>query len=283
MIEKMRKPLFNGISIITIVLNGESLIEETIKSVIFQENVPIEYIIIDGGSTDGTLEKIKKYQSKIDLLISEPDKGIYSAINKGIKLANNDLIGLIHCGDFYEPDTLQTVYNAFKENHADVIYGDIKIIEEYSIQNIVHYNKANHNLLQKQMSIFHPATFVARECYLKYGLYNTNYKITADYELILNLYLRNVKFEYIPQVLADFRKGGISGSRLNLLFKENFLIRKKLLGLKSALIYIFSEYPIHIYHSLRKSCIESIVGKNNYFKIKQRLYNRKSLTGNKKI
>ncbi len=105
--------MVNKISIITIVFNGKSQIEQTIKSVIEQDDVEIEYIVIDGGSTDGTVEIIKSYIQYINYFVSEPDGGIYQAINKGISLASQPLVGLIHCGDFYRKNVLKTVYNEF--------------------------------------------------------------------------------------------------------------------------------------------------------------------------
>lgn len=265
----------NGISIITIVLNGESLIEETILSVIQQKKVNIEYIIIDGGSSDETLNIISKYNDKIDLVISEPDKGIYHAINKGINLATNHLVGLIHCGDFYEPNALFMVCKEFKKTGADVIYGDINIIEFFPHKTIAHKSKADHNLLKKKMSIFHPATFLSRECYIKYGLYNTNYKITADYELLLNLYLKNLNFKYIPKVLTNFRAGGISSSKTNILVKENFSIRKNHLGLINALAYIISAISTNMFYAFRKSFIELIIGKQNFTKLRFYILNKR--------
>jgi len=263
------------VSIITIVLNGEQYIEQTINSVLNQKNVKIEYIVIDGGSKDGTLQKIEKYKNSIDILISEPDNGIYDAINKGVKLANGSLIGIIHCGDFYEPDTLSLVYREFQRTSADVIYGDVKIIEPYSNYAFTHYSRANHNLLKKNFSIFHPSTFIKRDCYIRNGLYNTNYRICADYEFILQLFLKNLNFQYVPVVIANFRSGGISGTKPKLLFKENFQIRKELLGTIKALIYIITTIPIHLFFTLRKFFIEFAIGEQNFLKLRFYILNKR--------
>lgn len=256
------------ISIITIVYNGETLIEQTIQSVIQQKNVALEYIIVDGASTDHTLKIISKYQDRIDHVISEPDKGIYDAINKGIKVAKNEVIGLIHCGDFYEPNALSAVMEAFDKTSADVLYGDIHMIENLSGQSVVHRHKADHTRLGKKMSIFHPSTFISRKCYLNHGPYHPDYKITADYHLLLSLYLKNAKFTYIPKVLANFSCGGISGTHWNRLVKENVRIRKTLLGTKSAFYYLATTLPVHYFYTLRKSMIELIIGKQNFIKLK---------------
>lgn len=258
----------NKISIITIVFNGEAFIEHTIQSVIQQKNVDLEYIIVDGGSTDATLDIISKYRENIDVLISEPDKGIYDAINKGVRRAKNELIGLIHCGDFYEPGALHAALQAFDKTAADVIYGDINILENLSGQTITHRLKADHQKLDQKMTIFHPSTFISRDCYVKNGLYHPDLKITADYHLLLSLYLKNVNFAYVPKVLANFSAGGVSGSQWKLLVKENVRIRKTLLGSKSAFIYLATVIPVHYYYTLRKGIIEMIIGKENFIKLK---------------
>lgn len=271
-----------GISIITIVLNQKYLIEETIKSVISQKiDVNVEYIIIDGGSKDGTVEIIDSYMKHIDHFVSEPDGGIYQAINKGIQLASNDFIGLIHCGDFYEPGALRIVYNEFQKTSTDVIYGDIKTIEEHAQHTLQYYSSPNHNLLLKKMSIFHPATFVRRACYIKYGLYNTDYKICSDYEFFLLLFLKKTNFQYVPKVLANFRAGGISSTKPKLRFIENYQIRKKHLGIKKALKYIITITLIHTFFTFRKSCIEFIIGKQNFIKLKFYILNRRISIRNK--
>lgn len=267
-------PFNNGISIITIVLNGETFIEGTILSVIEQKKVNIEYIIIDGGSTDGTLKKISIYRDRINLLISEPDKGIYYAINKGISFAKYNLIGLIHCGDFYEPNVLSVISDEFQRIKPDVIYGDVKIIEQLLGKTLTRYSKSNHNFLRKRMSIFHPATFISRECYDKNGVYDANYKIAADYDLFLHLYLKGVTFHYIPMALANFRGGGVSGTMFKLLFRENFIIRKKHLGILYACFYAITKIPVHLFYNFRKSFIETIIGKRTFMKLKRYIINR---------
>lgn len=270
----------NKISIVTIVFNGETLIEHTIQSVIQQKNVSLQYIIVDGGSTDGTLKIISKYRDQIDVLISEPDKGIYDAINKGIRQATNELIGLIHCGDFYEPDALYEALQAFDKTSADVVYGDINILENLSGQSVIHRQRADHTGLGKKMTIFHPSTFISRRCYAQHGLYHTGYKITADYHLLLSLYLKKATFTYLPNVLANFSSGGISESNWNLLVKENVTIRKTLLGTKSALVYQATTIPVHYFYTLRKFIVETIIGKDNYEKLKVYASNKRNKTIN---
>ncbi len=256
------------VSIITIVFNGVQEIEQTILSVLNQKNVKIEYIVIDGGSTDGTLDIIKKFKDKIDIVISEHDYGIYDAINKGINLATGALIGLIHCGDYYTTDAISTVYENFLETKASIIYGDIIIIDEVDKQIIKKTKKSNHRLLKKKMSIYHQSTFISHECYLRNGLYITNFKISADYDLLLNNFLNNQKFSYIPIPLAYFRYGGISGKDIKTLLFENTQIREKYFGRISAKKYLISKKVLFSYYKTRKILFTSLIGTKYYNKIK---------------
>jgi glycosyltransferase involved in cell wall biosynthesis len=261
--------LDKGISIITIVLNQKSLIEGTIKSVICQKNINIEYIIIDGGSTDGTLEIIDKYKKYINTIISEADGGIYHAINKGISLATYPLVGLIHCGDCYVEDALSKVYKVFQEISADVIYGDIEIKEKNGKEFILRKSIANHKMLRKCMSIFHPSTFVKLSIYKEFGVYNNEYCSAADYDFFLRLYLQKFNFVHIPVVLATFRSGGLSSKKYKLSLNENYQIRKKHLGFISALSYTMATICTHSFYSVRRFIITLIIGEKLYFKIKR--------------
>lgn len=256
------------VSIITIVLNGEKYIEQTILSVLNQENVKIEYIVIDGGSKDSTLQIIEKYKSSIHIFLSEPDNGIYDALNKGIKLATGSLIGIIHCGDFYSPNAVSLAFNEYLKTGADIIYGNMTIIEKIASHTYNITKTANHLKLGNQMSIFHPASFISHECYDKYGIYDTKYKITADYELFLRYFEAGLSFAYINYPLAFFRIGGVSGTNIKTLLEENILIRKEHMGQLKALKFALSSISINAYKSFRKIIILSIIGNNNFNKLK---------------
>jgi len=263
------------VSIVTIVFNGEMHIEQTINSVLAQKYSPIEYIIIDGGSTDGTLRKIEKYKNRIDHFISEPDDGIYHAINKGISLARGDLIGLIHCGDYYEPDAVSDAVDSFLNTGADVIYGDLKIVEEAGGESVIRVVQGDHNNLKNRMSIHHPATFVSRKCYMQHGLYDTKYRSAADYDFFLKLFLSNVNFHHVDKVLANFRSGGTSGSNFKLATRENICIRQKRLGNLHAFKYLVLCSVSHYYFTSRKWFIKKCIGKRIYLKLKQLYYAKK--------
>lgn len=197
------------ISIITAVLNGREHVEQTIKSVIDQEIPGIEYIIIDGGSTDGTLDIVKKYEAKLSRWISQPDKGIYDALNKGIELSKGDIIGIINSDDWYARSVIKEIIDVFTKNpEIDIIHGDISLVTDKKAITIV--PSVDCKRLNIRPVINHPTCFIRRRAYSAYGTFKLDYKIAADYELLLRMCLGGAKFYYMPQVITYMREGGIS-------------------------------------------------------------------------
>lgn len=195
-----------NISIVTIVLNDKKNIEKTIQSV-FNQNIKIEYILIDGKSTDGTLEVIEKYKDKIDILVSEKDNGIYNAMNKALDLANGEWICFMNSGDmFYDSNVLKGVLPKLDDS-IDVVYGDQEV-RYISKRKIV---KANQNIIDiwKGMIFSHQSCFVKKDI-LKEFRFNESNRITADYQLFYTLYKSNKRFLYIPMVIASVSAGGVS-------------------------------------------------------------------------
>ncbi|NQX40828.1 Glycosyl transferase family 2 [Pedobacter steynii] len=198
------------ISIITIVLNGAKTIEQTINSVIGQTAGDIEYIIIDGGSTDETIEIIKKYAKHIDVFVSEPDTGIGNAFNKGVLAASGEIIGIINADDWYEETAVADVIDIYgKYPYYDVYYGKCNFITLVGTPNIKG-SENGHLLLLDSMNMAHPSTFVKRDAYLKYGLFNEDYRIAMDYEWLLRAYVNGAIFRSVDALLAHHRPGGIS-------------------------------------------------------------------------
>lgn len=197
------------ISIITVVYNAADSLEETILSVINQNFDDFEFIIIDGGSTDGTLEIIKKHQDQITLWISEPDNGIYDAMNKGISKAKGDFIYFLGGDDLlYSESVLEKISIRLNDNKK-VYYGNV----HFKTRNIIYDGKFN-SLKIVTRNISHQSIFYSKHIFKKY-LYDTKYKIFADYELNLKLYGNSFfSFEYIPLTIAIFNDKGISGSNV---------------------------------------------------------------------
>lgn len=258
------------VSIITIVLNGERHIEQTILSVLAEKQVNIEYIIIDGGSTDSTLDIIERYKNNIDVIISESDNGIYHAINKGINLAKGELIGIIHCGDYYFANAIFDCYRTYVATNADIIYGNMVIIDEKDTHEIKYLAKPDHLNLGKRMSIFHPSTFVTKKCYERNGIYDTSFKVAADYSLFLNNFIAGVKFQYINVKVAAFRTGGLSSSNSKIHMREIFLIQSLHLGKVKATYNISKRLVVNIFYLFRRQLIVKLIGQSNFDKLKFR-------------
>ena len=204
----MNNPL---VSIITVTYNAQEYLEQTMQSVFAQTYPNIEYLIIDGGSTDGTISIINGHESKLSLWISEKDNGIYDAMNKGIGKANGELIGMINAGDCYEPNAVEQVVNAYlKSTDCGIFHGNINMLN--SDGSFFKLKKPNPDMseLYKGISFFHSTFFVQNSVYKKHGTYDTTFKVSADFDFGLRCYLADIKFGYIDQVLADFRLGGFS-------------------------------------------------------------------------
>lgn len=215
------------ISIITVCLNSENTIEKTIQSVLSQQYDDFEYIIIDGKSTDKTLEIIKKYSDEISIIVSEPDYGIYDAMNKGIALANGDIIGIINSDDWYESGVFDVVNKCFVESDAEVIYGNLNLINDDGYDRTL--VPTDIKKIWYEMEIPHPTVFVKQEVYQKYGVFSLKYKIAADYELMLRYYSSGVKFVYLNQTLANFRMDGISIRQNKMCIYEAFEVAESYL------------------------------------------------------
>ena len=220
------------ITIITVTYNSESTINDTIISVLNQSYNDIEYIIVDGCSKDRTVDIIKEYEPKFKgrlKWISEKDKGIYDAMNKGIRMATGDIIGILNSDDFFTSnDVISTVYETFEKYNPDAIYGDIHFVNDSNLNKTVRYYSSK--IFRRELMRFgfmpaHPSFYIKRECFDKFGLYNTSYKIAADFEFLLRtIFIGNIKTIYIPKDFVTMRTGGASTSGMSshrLIMKEH--------------------------------------------------------------
>jgi glycosyltransferase involved in cell wall biosynthesis len=236
------------ISIITASYNSEKTINDTINSVLSQTYKNIEYIIIDGNSSDKTKDIVSCYLDKIKF-ISEPDHGIYDAINKGINLATGDIVGILNSDDFFpNNEIIDIIATTFINNYKqiDLLFGDIafvnndnKITRSYSAKNFTN------SLFKFGMMPPHPSVYIKREVYLQYGLYITSYKIAADFELLLRyLLINNLKYKYINLIVVYMRFGGVSNSS----FKNRLLLNNEILKacknnkIATNYLFIYSKY-----------------------------------------
>lgn len=209
------------ISIITVCFNSAETIEQTIKSVITQSYSNVEYIIIDGGSTDGTLSIIERYASFITYFISEPDSGIYDAMNKGINLASGDIVGIINSDDWYSPNIFEKIIEHFKDSSFDVAYGDLTYVYPDGKHIVATAETVDCSDMHYRNVLWHPTVFVNRKMYLENGNFNCRFKIFADYQFLLRLYNKNARFYYIPLNIAYFRTNGFhSKMRWNTITEE---------------------------------------------------------------
>lgn len=198
------------VTIVTVVYNGEDYLEETILSVINQTYKNIEYIVIDGGSKDKTLDIIKKYENNISYWSSEPDKGIYDAMNKGIIKATGEWINFMNAGDsFCNDDVLSKIFNELSDSDIDIIYGNTQGRKENKLKQ---YIPASLNLLKKRMPFCHQSSFV-KTSLLKSDLFDLSYRIAADYNLFYRLYKYRKKFRYFNMDIAIYDLNGISENK----------------------------------------------------------------------
>lgn len=203
----MNKPFLPKISIITVSFNSEKTIEETILSILNQNYPQLEYIIIDGGSNDKTIEIVDKYRSQISYFISEPDNGISDAFNKGIKVSTGDVIGIINSDDLLADGALYALSNCFSED-IDVYRGNLMIWDDLNNRRYTNIPTMTFPLNKQIKSVCHPSTFISRKAYEKWGSYRTNMKYKMDVDILYRFYQKGATFKYIDNTLAVFRLGG---------------------------------------------------------------------------
>lgn len=227
------------VSIITVTYNSAETLESTIQSVITQSYMNTEFIIIDGGSTDNTLDIIKKYKDSISVVVSEKDKGLYDALNKGIDLATGDVIGILHSDDFYINEHVLSKYvKLFEDKNCDAVYSDLYYVKRDNTEKIIRKWKSGnykpYSFLNGWMPP-HPTFFVKKEVYNRLGKFNLEFKTAADYELMLRFVHKNkIELSYLPEYTVKMRAGGKSNASVQNRVNANLEDRKawELNGLK---------------------------------------------------
>lgn len=237
------------VSIITISYNSKATIGDTIQSVNAQDYSNLEYIVVDGNSTDGTVQIIEANADKIDRWISEPDKGIYDAMNKGIGMATGDVIGILNSDDFYSShDVISQVMKEFEDPAVDAVFGDLVFVDPGNLTRVVRkYSTKNWTPKKLAWGFMppHPTFFVRRRFYGSLGLYKTDYRISSDYELIIRFLLVNkLRYKYLPLQMVTMRKGGVSSRNV----KSNFILNEEIIracrenGVFTNRLMVYSKY-----------------------------------------
>ncbi len=219
------------VSIITATYNSEAYLEQTILSVLEQSYKNIEYIIVDGGSTDKTIPIINKYKDKLSHFISEKDEGIYHALNKGIALASGDVIGFLHSDDFYTDNlVIEKVVNGLNKNKTDGLYANLYFIDKNDPNKITRKwlsGDYSPNSFMYGWMPPHPTLFLKKELYKKHGVFNLDFKTSADYELMLRfIHKHQISLTYLNEFIIKMRVGGQSTASVNNRVKANLEDRK---------------------------------------------------------
>jgi glycosyltransferase involved in cell wall biosynthesis len=214
------------VSVVTAVFNGEKTIAQAIGSVLSQDYPAVESVVIDGASRDATLSILEPYRPRLGKLISEPDDGIYAALNKGIRHATGDVVGFLHADDLFENDgVLGKVAAAFEDPDVDAVYGDLVYVRHDNVERVVRYWKSgsyDQATLARGWMPPHPTFYVRRTVYERLGGFDTRYKIAADYDTVLRfLAVGRIRAAYIPEVLVRMRTGGISNRSLKTILRKS--------------------------------------------------------------
>ena len=218
------------VSVITVVWNNKETVKDAIDSVLSQTYKNIEYIIIDGASSDGTIDIVESYGDKITKFVSDPDKGIYDGLNKGISLATGNIIGFLHADDYYpNKDIISNVVSTFSFNpETDIVIGDVSFIDKDHTVNR-HYSGKNFDFNIGVMPP-HPAVFIRKKCYEKFGNFNTKYEIASDYDFLYRLIvILKIKYVFSSDIIVHMSPGGASTKNIMstlILNKEIYQIHK---------------------------------------------------------
>ncbi|MEL6697029.1 MAG: glycosyltransferase family 2 protein [Bacteroidota bacterium] len=247
------------VSIVTVTYNAAEYLRSCMDSVVMQDYPDIEYIVIDGNSNDGTQDIIKSYGEKVHTFVSEPDKGIYDAMNKGIHHATGDVVGILNADDFYvHTGVISKIVEAFQEEKVETVFGDLVIVDPVDTDKVERYYSGKtfkpSQVKQGHMPP-HPTFFVKRELYEKYGVFNQEYRIVGDFELITRfLHIHQASYHHIPDVMVRMRSGGHSqgGFATTMKLNKEMLSALRNLGIKSSLPMIYSKYFFKVFQLVNR-------------------------------
>jgi len=249
------------ISVITVCYNSENFISTAVESVLSQSYGAVEFIIVDGNSSDNTVSIVRPFQDQYPIrLLSEPDEGLYDAMNKGIKMATGDIVGILNSDDFfYDDQVLSKVAKAFEDPSVQATIGDIVFVRDNDLNKVIrHYSAKNWKPSKFAWGYMppHPSFFVRRELFEQLGYYQTDYRIAADYELLIRFLLKNhVIWKYLPVITTKMRMGGASTDGLKSLITLNKEIKR---GCRENQVYtnypmIYSKYLFKPFEFLNKN------------------------------
>ena len=253
------------ISIITVVRNAVATIRDTIRSVASQNYEDIEHIIIDGASTDGTLDIIGKYHDRLARVISEPDRGIYDAMNKGFQVATGDFLGLLNSDDIYADESVVSrVASVVKEHSVEAVYGDLVYVSPNNLKRILrHYDSScfNSDMIARGYMPAHPTLFLSNHIFKKYGYFKIDYAIAADFEFVARIFGKgDVPYYYLPEVMIKMRQGGVSTKN----WRSNWILNKEILrackenDIDTNIFKVLSKYPKKIIGLVTKGNFPSL-------------------------
>lgn len=251
------------ISIITITYNSEKTLEETILSVINQGYPNMEYLIIDGGSKDHTLDIVEKYRNKISFVISEPDKGISDAFNKGVKYSTGEIIGIINSDDILEPGALNAIANNY-DPAVDVYSGNLLFWNDQNGKTVRCVPTIKFDKLKLQYSVAHPSRFIRKDAYQRFGTYAIDLKYKMDIDLLYRFYCEGARFKHINYDIAKFRLGGTTADSI---LKKKYDFKQFVLRNGGNILQFYKIWVQALIKHIGKIVIYKILGPDARFKI----------------
>lgn len=248
------------VSIITVCFNSEATIRDTLESVRAQSYPDIEHIIVDGGSRDRTMDIVSEYRESLGPVISEPDRGLYDAMNKGIRMATGSIVGILNSDDFYESsDVIEAIVRSFEQDESlDLVFGDVVFVTPPDLDTVTRFYSAGHFQSWKLRLGWmppHPATFVRRSVYDRLGEYRLDMKISADYEMFVRwLYRGKLRYRWIDSVLVRMRAGGVStgGLKSSLVLNQEIVRACRENGLYTNLALVLTKIPFKLLELVRR-------------------------------